>query len=164
MNRLSKVIILVSIFIIGCKKEKSFPVTPVIAYKDFVTWPDSITGVLTFTFTDGDGDLGAESESADPNLFIDYYELENGNWKQIFLNSLGQEDPNGDPVKFEAIIPYVDIGGEPRAIEGEIAHNFSVAAFYTNSTNDTFRYVFYIKDRAGNKSNVVTTPDLIKLN
>ena len=164
-------ILLIILFVAGtiiyssCKKPEQYPVIPAIAFVDF-TKIDNGTGVdqkgiLKFSFTDGDGDLGlSEADTLPPfnfggpnynDLFITYYEKQNGEYVAVPL-------PDSTMTN-DSRIPTVTPDGENKSIKG----NIEVELFINNpiSTHDTIAYDVYIVDRALNKSNVFRTPDIV---
>lgn len=135
----------------ACKKEDEYPVEPVIAFRDFVKFKDT-NGAdslqLTVSFTDGDGDIGNLENDQNPQskLYSRYFEKINGVFTEINLGF----PPSG--------IPYVPVSGRNKNISGDI----SVSLFANPlKVNDTVRYEVYITDRAGHKSNAVTSSELI---
>ena len=76
------VIVFLSLSLLSCLKPISYPNEPIIEYVGFESLSDS--GKLTFSFTDGDGDLGLDQNIITPphdpgsyyyyNLYINYYE------------------------------------------------------------------------------------------
>ncbi len=135
----------------GCKKDDQFSEVPHIEYKDFVVTADSAFVLLDFT--DGDGDLGlGDSDTAGEfryNFFIKYFEKQNGTFVER------QFTP-----PFNYRIPVLN-DGKAKALSGEI--RVSITPFYYDflSDFDTIRYEIYVKDKALNESNHVTTPDII---
>lgn len=142
---------------VSCGKIQSLPDEPHLEYRSFQIFDTTDIlgnqikgGRLKFYFEDGDGDLGLpapETEDADSiNLFMTLYRMTNGS---IALA------PDNDPYKPTGFrIPYMDRQGQNKILKG----NISVIFFYLfYSKEDTIRYDFYVKDRAGNSSNTATT-------
>lgn len=135
----------------ACKKDDNFSEVPHIEYKDFVAMGDSAHIILNFT--DGDGDLGlGDSDTAGNfryNCFIRYFEKQNGTFVERTFSP---------PFNFR--IPVLN-DGKAKALSGEI--KVSVAPFYYDflSDFDTIRYEIYVKDKALNESNHITTPEII---
>lgn len=155
---ISKLYILVVVFIIvfftSCEKVEEFSDTPKIKFKDFNITPGIEgmtigTGNLTFTFVDGDGDIGnfnnpEENNDADSlNMFIFGTYKEGDDFIPFYSNSLN--------------LPYIEEGVYRKTIEGEIKIEIDLTIF----TPDTLIYSFYLIDRAGHQSNTETTPVLI---
>ena len=151
MRRIFKNIFL-SLPIIGligvssCKKKEEVPIEPVIKYSNFVITGDSAK--LYFTFTDGDGDIGLAKSDTGFDFFIKYFELQNGNWKEIVL-----------PAPFNYRMPVINKSGKKKALQGEVIIDITPTYYNPFSNFDTLRYEFYIKDKALHESNHETTPD-----
>lgn len=153
------VIIIFSLLVLGsCGKIETLPEEPYIEYTSFTVFDttdilgNSIKGgELKFYFEDGDGDLGlpTPSESIDfdsINLFITLYRLNNG-----IISPADDDDPL-KPTGYR--IPYIEKIGQNTILKGNISVIFQYL-FY--SEEDSIRYDFYVKDRAGNISNTVST-------
>lgn len=155
-------IILVLTVISACKKAEDYPVVPVITFKDFKVYKqadgtDSL-GIFSFTFTDGDGDIGyKKSDTLAPydrkgayyyNFVIKYFEKIDGKFTEVEL-----------PLPISSRIPYLTPEGKNKTLEGEI----QIDLFLNNplAQSDTVRFDAFIYDRALHKSNVITTPDLL---
>lgn len=157
-------ILLVSIFpalLIGCEPDPDFPVEPAIEFKSLSK--DSIaefdTAVITVTFQDGDGDIGQDNipPSCSPQNICD---LESDssclNDPAYTLFLLDMRDSCLQLFN----IPRVDVGSGPRALEGEIRVTIPPVSCkcFPNPPGcgvDTLVYDVFIRDRAGNLSNVV---------
>ncbi len=151
------------ILLSSCEREEQFSEIPAIQYQSIVKENDG-TGVdnkakLTFTFQDGDGDIGLDNTSHDMhppydstsiyyyNFYLDYFEKIDGEFVKIDL-----------PTEQNARIPRLsDV--TPESIEGTI--DIDLLINNPLSTNDTIKFDFYIYDRALNKSNVESTPPII---
>ncbi|MDR0205691.1 MAG: hypothetical protein LBI45_00265 [Bacteroidales bacterium] len=161
------IIIIIATLFCACRKPVIYPDTPEILdgklEKYLYTLNDEIYegAKLIFGFKDGDGDIGLNEEDISPpyddpknfNLFIDYYEKQNGEF--IIIDR--ELNNNGDTVLFSlnARIPRLSTQlKEP--IDGEITH-FIPNYFPKTSKSDTMKLVFYIVDRKLNKSNVLET-------
>jgi hypothetical protein len=137
----------------SCKNEEQYPLEPVIEFKDFKV--NGQEAVLTLSFTDGDGDIGLQKFEVDSpynyNMFLDYYEKKNG----VFV----KQDL---PIPFSYRIPMINKSNRPRPLKGDIRVDISPTFFNPFSLNDTLRLDIYIQDRKLNKSNIVSTPELVK--
>ena len=143
-----------------CVKPPDYPIEPVIAFQSvspnttlqqpFFKASDTVYTDLTFTFTDGDGDLGFED--SETSLIITDTRLPN-----IPLNYL---------------IPLVPAEGSGNGISGTVVVRVPVSccipdpvdgiplpacdtSSITMQLRDTVVYSIQIKDRAGHLSNVV---------
>ncbi len=153
------VIVLFSIFALdSCGKIETLPPEPKIEYTSFTVFDTTDLlgnqikgGKLKFYFEDGDGDLGLDvpdenAETDTINLFVTLFRVNNGQVSPAPVN-----DPFA-PTGFR--IPYMERTGQNKILKGDISVIFFYL-FYTQE--DTIRYDFYIKDRAGNSSNTVAT-------
>lgn len=142
---------------VSCYKAPEYPMEPEIKFIAYsVTQPYIVadTGILRISFTDGDGDLGKLSNS------------DSGTLSKIFIKEL-KYNIN----KIPQVIPIIPQKGTTKAISGTIdiylAGNSGIGLFDGSSCLlyqhplDTLQFEIYIQDRAGNKSNVVTTPFLV---
>jgi hypothetical protein len=150
------------ILCVSCKEKEKYPVIPFIETPSLTKIPSASgideKGVLKFSFTDGDGDVGlAESDTLSPfnpgstfyyDLFITYYEKQHGQYVPVVL-----------PMTNNSRIPVLTPNGENKSIKGDI----EVELFINNpnSNYDTIAYDVSIADRALNISNVIRTPDII---
>ena len=156
------VILLITLFVIGCVQPPNYPREPVIEFlnlnKDAIAQgngaaqPDTL--VINFSFTDGDGDLGFEEDSID-----------------IFLT----DSRDGFVNTFR--LPLIPDQGTGNGISGEIALKisntpFNICCTFPNGATacqpnsefptDTVSYSIQIRDRAGNYSNPIQT-DLVTI-
>jgi hypothetical protein len=143
-----------SVIITSCIKTQCNEDIPIIEFSEFQQFDDN-TAKLIITFKDCNGDVGLnQNDSIDPykyNLFMDYYEKQNGRWVNVV-----------------PVIPYyyripVLYDGSDDSIEGDI--EISMASYYKpkqHSAFDTIKFEIYITDRALNESNVIETVELIK--
>jgi hypothetical protein len=149
------------IFLNACKKVVQLPAVPHIEFTSFAIFDttdilgnNSKGGRLKFHFEDGDGDLGLNDptggQTDSTNLFFTLFRKEGG----VMLQA-----PDNDPLKPSSYrIPYMDRLGQNKILKGTISVTF-LYLFY--SPADTIRYDFYIKDRALNESNVVSTSQIV---
>lgn len=145
-------IIILSIAVSGCLQSNDYPPEPVIKFLSY-TYKDSIDdlgnpahlGLLTLSFTDGDGDMGlADSDTAAP--------LDNN----LYVNRIGiiggVEQP---PIELKFRIPYITPKGQIKALTGEMDVELDLIPVLVSY--DTLFYELYILDRALNQSNTITT-------
>lgn len=165
MKAFVKILIIPTIVLLNglsCQKIESIPEIPLISFKSFIL-KDTIDalgnegkiGELTFDFEDGDGDIGLtqpDSLSADStnfNLFFTMFDKIDGEFIEVPENDLEA------PLNYR--IPYIVKEGQNKALKGEIQIDFIYLLF----EYDTFKYSFFIVDRALHKSNVETTPEIV---
>lgn len=95
--------------------------------------------VLRFSYKDGDGDLG-RSDPDDHSLWV--------------------KDSRLDEADGYHIIPLAPPDAEI-AIQGELEVELRPLFLLGNSTEEVMTYTFHVVDRAGNRSNTITTSEII---
>lgn len=164
MKQLIKHIVLTIIIIFSvcsCFKIETYPPEPQIEFISFIM-TDSVDsfenqgliGELRFSFIDGDGDLGfiqpgdTITESISKTIFISAFTKISGEFV---------EDTGRIPLNYR--IPYFESIGNNKTLKGEII--VKDINHYPPYKGDTIKYKFYIEDRAGNKSNIEETQELV---
>ena len=133
--------ILILIVLFSCKKEEVISDTPII---DFVSispttaqeYTDDI--IITISYTDGDGDLGENN----PDIY-----------------NLFAED-NRNNIIYHFRIPELSPSGSTITIEGNFNITINGTGIMDGTASQKVNYDIYIKDRAGNTSNKVTTSSI----
>lgn len=142
-----------------CQTPPDYPDEPVIEFlsmnKNTMLQGSGLadTVLITFSFTDGDGDLGRAENSQDLD---------------IFLTDLRKNAP-ADNYR----IPFIPELGAGNGIRGEVTFKlFQTCCIYPNGVplpctpnfenfpQDTVAYELFIVDRAGNESNRIQTEDI----
>lgn len=151
-------ILVVGVLFSGCLKTEEFPDEPRIAFKSFEFFGDSAS--LTITFTDGNGDIGLDdSDTAPPfdtssayyfNFFLEESELINGEWNTVTF---------AQPIYYR--IPRITPTGQNKTLEGEIAVAIDPFPLFITGDADTVRFSVELVDRALNRSNRVTSDDIV---
>jgi hypothetical protein len=171
MQKLFYFSFILMLVLFSCKKESSPPPgPPVISFGSFTT-SDKDHAVLTFNFTDPDGDIGLHQEDTSGSyakgttgyydFYMRYYYLSptTGNYTTYYRRFSSTPSPYIDSVIFVYRIPFVTNNIKSKTLDGQIIINLTG---YTPSTKldslNHFRYEFWMYDRALHKSNVVTTP------
>jgi hypothetical protein len=153
--------LLTAVLFTACREDEVYPIEPVIAFESFTKidngTPIDQEGILTISFTDGDGDIGLKEEDTiapfdlgSPyyyNFYIDYYEKLNDTFVKVDL-----------PSEFHARIPFVDADLASEGYKGEI--DIQLYINNPNSAADSIQFECYIYDRSLNKSNVIRTPSI----
>jgi hypothetical protein len=149
-------------FLSGCQKQEHFPDTPEIEYMNYfnvftLTSQYAVKGILTFSYHDGDGDIGYAGYDTLPpfqqggqfyyNLVVKYYEMQNGAMVERIL----------DP-PLSSRIPVLNPLDPGRAIKGTITDTLQMDP---NPVHDTIQLKVFIYDRTLHKSNVISTPVII---
>jgi len=145
----------------ACMKKENYPVVPEISYQGFTLEYDSgmyaTRGFLTFSFKDGDGDIGLSENMIQPpydtgsiyyyNLFIDYYEKQDGRFVKVDLNPT-----------LNARLPYLTPDDPNKSISGFISDTLPLNPM---PVHDTIMVKLRICDRALHLSNTDSTPVII---
>ena len=141
--------ICLGILLFACRKIESYPDTPQIKYVKFEQTDSSIT----FSFIDGDGDIGFEQGDSligdsiiKHNLFITLYEKVDTVFEEVLFQI---------PLFYR--IPNVMPQGQNKTLKGEIVFSFSAIKPFDY---DTFKFEFFIIDNAFHESNKEITPAL----
>ncbi|MCC6280482.1 MAG: hypothetical protein IT262_07780 [Saprospiraceae bacterium] len=144
-----------------CVKPPDYPIEPVIEFKSVSKSvmrqrglapnnPDSI--LVTFSYTDGDGDLGYPDSDPTTSIFF---------------------KDGRDQFGSERKLPYVDPQGAGNGISGEISvmlpstccidttGDIPTACQSVSITTDTLVYLITIRDRAGHVSNEIKTSPIV---
>lgn len=158
------------LIIVSCQKYEEYPLEPRVEFVEFLMLRDAQgidqRGILRLSYTDGDGDIGLTTDDTvapyDYNLFIKYFEMQNGVFKEIFLITSRVVNDTTivyDTATFNGRIPILTPAGKNKAIRGEIDDTLFVNNPLSNF--DTIKFEAYIVDRALNKSNTVSTPPIL---
>lgn len=179
MKSAAKILILMLIVgsvVLSCRKFEEFPDIPAITYDNFIMLMNPQTGitergVLVFSYTDGDGDLGlASRDTLFPydkdgdyyyNLIIKYFEKQNGIFIEVPLLSWNPDSSYYDTLTFNSRFPVLTPISGNMAIKGV----FQDTLFIYNplSDFDTIKFKAYIIDRALNKSNEIETQEIVRV-
>lgn len=162
-NKVFFTLFIISIALISsCIKKDEYSPIPSIAFKDFVKrGTDSADFIITFK--DGDGNIGlnqwdttgnfAPTSPYHYNLVMKYfYKKADGAFEQFVI-------PGGDTLVYNYRMPDITPNGQNKALAGEILVGMIAPYYYPGHT--TIRYDVHIYDRELNKSNVITTPEII---
>jgi hypothetical protein len=145
----------------GCVKQEHYPDEPQIEFLGFYTVFDTgqyaVKGILNISFTDGNGDIGLNTNDTYPpfdtgspyyyNYIITYFEKQQGVFVPIDL------DP---PFSYRIPVLNREFPGKP--IKGMISDTLELNPY---PLFDTIKLEAYIYDRTLNKSNVISTPEII---
>lgn len=160
----------------SCRRFEDYPAEPQIAFDNFVLLLNEQTGiteqgVLSISYKDGDGDIGLDpGDTLEPfnygstyyyNMIIDYYEKQNGEWKLVPLVYQNPETQENDTLTFSVRIPNLTPTSGNQSIKGIIQDTMYI--YNPLSQFDTIKFSVYIFDRALHKSNVVETPEIIRI-
>jgi len=179
MKYATKILILILVLssaILSCRKFEEFPNEPAITYNNFTVLFNPQTGitergVIRFSYTDGDGDLGLDKGDTLPpfdkdseyyyNLIIKYFEKQNGIFVEVPLLSWNVDSMYFDTLTFNSRFPVLTPESGNQAIKG--IFNDTLFIYNPLSTFDTIKFKAYIIDRAFNKSNEIETGEIIRV-
>ena len=154
-------------FVWSCGSVVSYSEIPEIHFKslvfeDRVESESSVTryAVLTFSFIDGDGDIGASSQDKDTISRIHY------TWYKKLADKYEPFQFASGIIADSTAIPYEDVMNKEEANNKTLKGTIEIALFPPSKPQgiDTMRVEFYIVDRARNKSNIDYTSDFSILN
>ena len=161
---------ILTLAVCSCQKPVEYPIEPKIAYKGFTYLMNADStysgeGVISFSYTDGDGDLGLdESDTLPPfgfndahyyNMLVDYLKCVNGEFVKTPLVSWNMQTQTYDTLSFNARFKRVRDSEEPKAISGTMGYKLMVQNPF--SPDDTVKFEIRILDRALHESNVIQT-------
>ena len=145
-------IIILGFTLSACNKLETYDDRPIIISNSYSllksdTGKDT-TLLLTFTYTDGDGNVGlSESDTMPPynaNVMIDYFEKIDGKFTKILIPG------TTDTLNFNSRIKKFGSGNPTKA---EVTVNVNIAILLA----DTVKFEYYLLDKKLNKSNTVST-------
>ncbi|MBP7273929.1 MAG: hypothetical protein KA974_08805 [Saprospiraceae bacterium] len=147
-----------TLLFIGCLKPPDYPDEPVITFvglskntlKQDYLLTDSL--LLSFSFTDGDGDLGFETSDTSKSV--------------VLIDSRDGQLANSYK------LPFIPQQGASNGISGTVTLTvFTTCCYFSNGQipcepstqqpTDTLVYELYVKDRAGHISNKISTSSII---
>ena len=139
----------------SCLKIDEASEIPAIKMESFTTKPEEDPKLgnegmrvdFTISFTDGDGNI-SDPDSTIQNLFI-----------APFIKKYKAITDTLDTLGFS--IPYVEPVKTVRIMKGEIDVYFFVFENSYYKLNDTIKYDIFLKDRAGNMSNIITKDNIL---
>ena len=158
----------------SCQKPVEYPIEPRIEYQGFTYLFNADStfsgeGIISFSYTDGDGDLGLDAGDTLPpfgpndahyyNMVVDYLKCVNGEFVKIPLLSWNVQTQTYDTVTFNARFKRLRDSEEPKAISGTMDYTLPVQN--PLSPNDTIKFEIRILDRALHESNVIQTEPII---
>ena len=137
--------------LVRCQKPPDFSTTPVIKFVNFnltTVHPDKDSLKLTFSFTDGDGDLGyqqGQNTNGDTTIHITDVRVDKKDYTYVLE------------------MPYIDAKGSYKQISGNVVIDMiNICHCRPDHLNtDTVWYRVKVRDRAGHESNEITTPQVI---
>ena len=126
------------VWLFSCEKEQVTSDTPIIEFKSILPttaqeYTDDI--IIAISYSDIDGDLG-QNDPDIHNLFV-------------------EDNRNGIVYQFR--IPHLAPDNNSIALEGDFNITINGSGITDESFSQQVNYAIYVNDRAGNKSNIITT-------
>ena len=142
----------------GCVKDVEYPLKPEIEFGGFSTMRDvsgkDSVGLITISYTDGDGNIGLDSnDKVEPykyNYYLKFMQFKNKQLVDVL--------PQGSTENFNARIPILTPNGRNKNIKGDITRTIQLYFARQALQSDTIAFEIYIKDRTLLESNVIQTP------
>ena len=133
--------ILIVTLLFSCKKDETLSVVPALEFQSInpsvaQEYIDDIN--ITISYADEDGDLGENFPDID-NLFV-------------------EDSRNG--IVYHYRIPQLAPNGNDISITGNFNIIIDGSGITDESSSQQVNYAIYVKDRAGNKSNTITTSNI----
>lgn len=162
--------ITVLVFSFSCVKRQKGSPTPEIEYIEFNAYKTddgNDASYHLFKFLDGDGDLFRNQVGDGPNFVSNFFYLDSVTKQFIPFVTIKKlvEPGKTDTVIFrdtfgisQTVVNPKDISFKDQSINGTIL--VPSKEYRPSNRIKTFFYTYYIIDRAGNKSNKVTTPTI----
>lgn len=153
----------------ACNDPESLPSTPEIKYKSVekitnISGKDSLIR-LTFSYLDGDGDLGLSATDTMPpfnytpfnkfynNIFIDYFEMKGSKFVPVTIPF------TNDTVRFLYRMDVLTPDGKNKAIKGDISIVMDLTPYDVKP--QVIKFGIQIADRQLHLSNWVETPAIL---
>lgn len=147
-----------SLYFTACEPFEKVSEIPSITFKEFELYEiDTLSntiqvGKLTFSFIDGDADIGVNPDYASSNDSINFFlipfEKFEGQYIQVPDDTLEYQ------IRYNEKLDRV---GQNKTIKGEIS---LLIYYFIKPPYDTIRYDFFIYDRARHQSNIESTSDI----
>ena len=164
------ILCLTALFYSACRETIDYPIEPQIAYQGFTYLFNADStfsgeGIISLSYTDGDGDLGLDdADTLSPfgprdahyyNMEIDYLKSVNGEFVKTPLLVWNVQTQNYDTVSFSARFRRLRHSEEPKPISGTMDYQLMVQNPF--SPDDTVKFEIRIFDRALHVSNTIQT-------
>ncbi len=163
----------------SCLKKKDFPTEPVISFRDVnkfertlhtAGWQGSDSSYIVLdsifvniNFTDGDGDIGVLPNDTASDFVMKFLEMKKVRFGGDGLFHPYNQNLSGNPWDTLFIpyrVPNLSPTGQYKALQGEISARFRTPPFYF-TPDSLIKYEITLTDRAGHKSNKITTDDIV---
>jgi hypothetical protein len=157
MRKIVPIIIFI-VVLTACVKRPSTSPTPTLEYNNFQAWQvrgTTDTAIAVLNYEDGDGDIFLDNTTQGPNVIGTFYYLNKNTGK-----FQGVKDKiTKDTLRFtQTVLMPKDANYNGKSIRGEMY--IPINSFRTGDSVKTFKYTFFVTDKAGHKSNIITTPEI----
>ena len=147
-------LVIVCLAAYACVKKTNYATIPEIEFQAFYPYPGD-SADLQIKFTDGDGDIGVSESDTTKTFFYTYYYKDTVTQQYRAYTAC---QTGCDSLRTGYIIKSPDDSYKGKPISGEM--NVRLQRSRHSRKIKNVKYVFYLLDQAGNKSNVVTTPEI----
>jgi len=138
----------------ACVKKKTYSQNPEIEFKSFLPFSGD-SADMVIGFSDGDGDIGAKTGDTTKNLYLNYYYKDSITQKYVaFFDAF-----NNDSLRTGYTIRKPSDSYEGKSISGEVS--VRISKYRHSKKIKAIKYVMYMYDNKGNKSNIITSPELL---
>lgn len=148
----------------SCFKSEQFPVEPKVSDAEVEVFGDSMA-IVSFSFTDGDADIGlAPSDTTGDFAWGSYYYYNIYLTPMVKDDVLGwrqEEDINGDPFNWPYRIKPISVSENTEGIKGTMDIEVNQYRGPEMDESDTMKFEIMLIDRALNTSNIIETPEII---
>ena len=157
LKYISFLIVLISFFT-SCVKEKDYPPEPIIEFVQYIKYGlDSADCIISFQ--DGDGDIGKlPGDSQSPDDFKMKY-LYKGTDNLFHPFDAIDSTSVMDTLFYSYRVPNLTPDGQYKALNGDIIAKLRVPPIYVPG-HTIVKFEISLTDRAGHKSNVVTSNEI----
>ncbi len=157
-------VLLICFLMASCVKRNGKNPVPDIDFEDFIPSDENIA-YLTISYNDGDGDIFAEEGTKDPNFYAwFYYKDSTGAFKPALWPLVIPNPPKPDttiyqerPLTYTVLRPSELSKDQP--IKGKIT--ITMVGWRSDSKYKRFKYKIFMIDQKKNKTNELTTPELV---
>ena len=161
--KITALTVFLAFFLTGCFKGEEYPNEPIISNPEVLV--NGEIAIVSFDFTDGDGDIGLSDAQQEPpydstsyfhfNLYLEYFE------KDDDLGWVPGKSLSGDTIVFTNRLEPIEFAGKAKGIKGVMEVEMSPFNNPLSSDADTIKYRITLIDRALNISNVLETDEII---
>jgi hypothetical protein len=138
----------------ACQTIPEYPAIPSISYGSayFQEFPQTDYIFLSVNFKDGDGDLGLDSEDLPSRDSADRFNI-----FPVLLRKNGDTYDTLREISYAGTFPRLRESSVAGPIEGTLQYKLGSLNFF-NEDSSIAKIRIYIRDRAGNTSNIIETP------